>query len=106
MHQFGDTAVAVRTHGSQIRLLADTLGLEQPKCPSCHETLSTCHETLSKIALFSGPPHRFFGYGVPSRCVYPLASAIMSMSGYVHRSCWAVVPISRTRAGRPDLLTR
>ena len=48
MHQFDDTAVAVRTHGSQIRLLADTLGLEQPKCPSCHET-------LSKIALFRRP---------------------------------------------------
>lgn len=55
MHQFDDTAVAVRTHGSQIRLLADILGLEQPKCPSCRETLSTCHETLSKIALFPAP---------------------------------------------------
>jgi hypothetical protein len=46
------------------------------------------------------------GYGVPSRWVYPRSSAIISMSGYVQRSCGSVVPISSTFAGRPDLFTR
>jgi len=51
-------------------------------------------------------PYSFAGYGVPSRWMYPGPAAIMSMSGYVQRSCGSELPISSTVARLPDLFTR